>query len=635
MQSRVGRQSTWRRLLLVGLCAPLGMLILAGCQHVDPPKPVVKYENLGPRKVPNFLKGTILERADLENTEPFGVSSYGLVANLRDTGDGRASTTVTQFMIRQMVKHQFASATGMTPSDALNDSRFAVVRVDGNIPPGARKGQTFDVLVSALPENRTTSLAHGDLYETDLFIQGANSNDPAGSVNTQAECKGPIFVNPAYALKSPDAAGAKNSLRYGVVLDGGIISADRALVLRVREPQMSLSRQIESQINQRFQKLADKDRRVEQGNAVAFAQDEGMILLYVPLAYRGDWEHYTGVAMHLYLGNSPEFALLKGKELAAEAVKPNSLLPDISYCWEGLGANAIPAIVPLMSHSDPKVAYAAARAAAFLDEPSAYAVLQRMAQTDKHPFQIAAIQTLGNLPPSQQINHILRSLLDAPQNVARLEAYRVLVKNNDPVTRDHSIVTTVVNEKFVLDIVPSEGPPVIYASRTGLPRLGVMGNRPTLQMPITYTALNNRLMIASDPKNKFLTIFYRRTGEDAAVKLYSSPDLAEIIARLGGAGADNDSDKLDFTYGDIVAIVQGLSDSKKLYAATPAGSLPVSFMLQQVAGVESSVYNAPVISDAHSPNGASGSADGLPDLNPNETVDSRSRPDAANSGRPQ
>ena len=106
-------------------------------------------------------------------------------------------------------------------------------------------------------------------------------------------------------------------------------------------------------------------------HAVAFSQDEGIVNLFVPESYRGDWEHFAGVAMHLYIASSPEFALIKGRQLAEEAVKDGAPLADISYCWEGLGVEALPAIVPLMTHEKPDVAFFAARAAAFLGEPIA------------------------------------------------------------------------------------------------------------------------------------------------------------------------------------------------------------------------------------------------------------------------
>src|SRR4051794_33390840 len=117
----------WRNLLLgAGVLAFVGF----GCAPEEAPKPVVKYENLGPRKVPEFLKGTILERADLLNTEPYDVSSFGLVANLRETGDCAASTAVREYMTKQMLKHQFGAAHSsvedLGPQRVLNDSHFAI-----------------------------------------------------------------------------------------------------------------------------------------------------------------------------------------------------------------------------------------------------------------------------------------------------------------------------------------------------------------------------------------------------------------------------------------------------------------------------------------------------------------------------
>src|SRR5207253_5509509 len=132
------------------------------------------------------------------------VSGFGLVSNLDGTGNSDAPSTVRDYIIKEMGKHKWGSklVTGApvpSPEEALRDSRNAIVRVDGYLPPGIRQGQTFDVQVSAIPEGYTTSLAHGDVYQTDLRIMGANSRDPGGSVNVHARCEGPILVNPVYA----------------------------------------------------------------------------------------------------------------------------------------------------------------------------------------------------------------------------------------------------------------------------------------------------------------------------------------------------------------------------------------------------------------------------------------------------
>ena len=167
---------------------------------------------------------------------------------------------------------------------------------------------------------------------------------------------------------------------------------------------------------------------------MAAAYDEAIVQLMVPRSFRGDWQHFAGVATHLYMNNSVAFASAKAKELGEEAQKPGRPLMEISYAWEGLGSAALTQIQPLMTSKDPNVAFAAARAAAFIGDPTggATAALIHMAGTPNQPNQLAAIQVLGALPPSTSLNHLLRDLLDTNQSLVRIEAYKVLAQNKRP-----------------------------------------------------------------------------------------------------------------------------------------------------------------------------------------------------------
>src|SRR5688572_15794153 len=261
------------------LCAlALAFTLAPGCSK-KATKPVERYATLPPKKVPPFLKDTVFEKTDVLNTEPLVVSGFGLVANLDGTGASDVSNAVRDYMIKEMQKHKFGSdlLRGMRdvpPERVLRDPRFAIVRVDGYMPPGVREGETFDVNVSALPESTTSSLAGGDLYQTDLQINGANAMNPGGSVNLWARCEGPLFVNPAYAMeKNPTEATVKRSLRRGIVMDGGRAAQSRPLILRLRAPQRSMARRIEQRVDERFQEIRP--------DVIAAAQDEGLVHLYV------------------------------------------------------------------------------------------------------------------------------------------------------------------------------------------------------------------------------------------------------------------------------------------------------------------------------------------------------------------
>ncbi len=571
------------RLSIAGLA-----LTLVGCssnKKKAPPPVASKYQQLPPKELPDFLKGTILERVDVANTGQFAVSGYGLVANLNGTGDTRCSNPVREYMLKLMTKRGFGSRQmgygSQTPERVLDDPRFAIIRVDGLIPPGARRGQRFDVQVSALRDNNTSSLAQGQLYRCDLKIDGADPRNPGASLDVQAIAEGDIFVNPAYALElNSTGSAARTSLRTGAVLGGGIVQMDRPVALRVRQPSYAVARQIEQRLDLYFQ----DDR-------YASAKDDGVVLLMMPEKFGTDWEHFKGVVTHVFFNPSPDFKIAKSEQLAKEAVKPDAPLEDISYCWEALGPQALPFITPLMTHPQPDVAFAAARAAAFLGEVSAETVLLEIARTKDNPFQINAVQTLGKLRPSPEVSARLRTLLSSPETLVRLEAYRALAA-----VEDSAIFSRVIEEKFWLDIISNDGPPLIYATRRGVPRLAVFGRKPTIDLPITFSAMEGKLTISSNPGRKTLTIFYRGPGVRKPVTVESNPDIAELAARLAGAGPPEEV-RLKFSYCDVVAIVQSLADKQKVTAARQAADhrVPVAFVLQELPFALEPVYDAPAL----------------------------------------
>jgi hypothetical protein len=561
------------------------VVAVSGCGSQAPPKPTkVAYTDLGLKKsLPPYLKDTILERTDLANTGPLAVSSYGLVMNLRYSGDTRAPTAVRDWMIKEMYRHGMGSLRipgyrDMTPERVLADKRAAIVTVGAFIPPGARKGQRVDAYCVALPQSDTASLAGGTLYQCELRLMGANPLNPAGSVNKFVEARGPLFINPAYALQTPTVTDgvARSGARTATVLGGGYITADRPVQLRLRTPQWNISRAVEQVINQRFQQVADKPRQDGRGMCAAEAQDEGYLNLYVPMSYKGNWEHFMGVVTHLYINLNPAVAVIKAQELAQEATQPGALLEDISYALEAIGPAAVPYITPLLAHPSPDVRFAMARAGTYLGDLASEDALIQIAKTTGHPFRLNAIVCLGEVPNNVEINRALATCLDSEESLIRINAYKVLAAGGDM-----HVISRPVNETFILDIVDSKGPPLIYANRIGEPRLAVFGNRTSLNQPVTFTAFDTQLTIATNPERPhLLSIYYRGEELQEPIKTLSRPNVAELAARLGGSG----DEKLRFSYGDIVGMLQSMSDSGKVSSA---------FVLQDVPMVDENLLDTP------------------------------------------
>jgi len=196
------------------------------------------------------------------------------------------------------------------------------------------------------------------------------------------------------------------------------------------------------------------------------------------------------------------------------------------------------------------------------------------------------------------VNHMLRQLLDAPDAVVRIEAYRVLAES-----KDASIFSQVINDKFMLDIIPSKGPPLIYATRRGNQRFAIFGNKPALQLPAAFSALNNRLTITSNAGERAVKIFYRDPTVDRPQAIISNPDIAELIARLGGEGPKDSPQKLDFSYGEIVSVVQAMTRNNQVVAMLGASRVPTPFVLQSTPRVQSEIDVAPTIPDRSRPQG--------------------------------
>jgi hypothetical protein len=176
------------------------------------------------------------------------------------------------------------------------------------------------------------------------------------------------------------------------------------------------------------------------------------------------------------------------------------------------------------------------------------------------------------------INGNLATLLDSSESLVRIEAYKVLAAHNDPHIFSKVIHTKLNPEnEFVLDLIASSGPPLIYCSRLGQPRVAIFGRKVSMETPVVFSAFDARLTIATlQDKPRTLNIYYRDAGRRTPVEVLSSPDLGELVARLGGASDEG----LHFTYGDIVAILQSM---------TTARQVPAAFVLQPLPGINTGV----------------------------------------------
>ena len=221
-------------------------------------------------------------------------------------------------------------------------------------------------------------------------------------------------------------------------------------------------------------------------------------------------------------------------------------------------------------------------------------MLMAIARTPDHPFCLSAVRTLAAMPASPEANQSLRQLLNVDNNAVRIEAYRSLVRNRDP-----RVFTQVVQEKYVLDLVPSSGTPLVFATSRGLPRIAVFGTRQTLVTPVTFSSLDSRLTITADEPGGTVTLYYRSEASagdrtTGIVRQQSRADLPDLLARLGGEAAE-DERRLDFSYADVVSLLQAMHQAGKLTGAALDGTaVPITLVIEE--GDDVGADNADMIS---------------------------------------
>ena len=181
-------------------------------------------------------------------TSPWGLGNQrieraALVTGLADTGCDPPPDPRRQMLLEEM------QARGVIePNRLLAAQSTALVWVSGNLHPGIRKGDHFDVLVEVPPGHDTTSLAGGYLMETRL-VEMAILGNRIRDGHTLGLAEGPMLVDPV----SSGTLDSVATLR-GRVPGGGVALTSRPIGLSINPEHRSvgLSKRVGDCINRRF-----------------------------------------------------------------------------------------------------------------------------------------------------------------------------------------------------------------------------------------------------------------------------------------------------------------------------------------------------------------------------------------------
>jgi hypothetical protein len=493
-----------------------------------------------------IMRGTVASETSLVGFDPLVVRGYGIVVGLRDTGSRQMPSDVRAFLSQELAKRGFGSgAPGspkMTPQQLLNSSDSAVVIVEGVIPPGAPKGSRFDVRVTTAPGTSTTSLEGGRLLVADLrpgaLYTGSRQPFPL------AEGAGSIVINP---FVEPNATQRDTINRSsGRILDGGTLSKDMKLKLRLQTPSHSRSESIQNTINTLF------PRESKQKDQTAHGRSGETIDLTVPPSYRRRTGEFAELVRHspLNVENAEQTAMAIRRSLLSNPGAAGAA----SWRWQALGKRALPMIQDLYEYPEEQPRFAALNTGAKLNDMLAVAPLLQMAKSsDSITYRTESIKLLGRMGVNAEIEIGLRELLNDSDVEIRLAAFEALDRRRDP-----HIIGIEMGKKFVLNIVPSKYK-MIYVSQSGQPRIVIFGEDVEVKRPMTLYTWSGRLIIKADEGDKLLEVFYRERPETPAVVDRVKPDMSSMVSYFARRPTpDRPESGLNFTYSETISALHEL-----------------------------------------------------------------------------
>jgi hypothetical protein len=413
----------------------------------------------------------------------------------------------------------------------LRSPRTALAIVRGVIPPGARKGDRFDVEISVPARDQTTSLEGGWLLEVELKEKAAVDGVGVLSGRTLGKAAGPILTT-----MSTDAAVPAEP-RRGRILGGGVAKIDRDFTLLTDSTHRSAryTMEVSKRINERYRNPG------RDAKPIAEAKDNAQIMLQVPTAYRQNISRYLAVVRRIPLWAGPqEASQLAGIQQLERELMVAATARESAMQLEAIGLKGVPALKKGLDSPDADVRFFAAESLAYLGEPAAANELFSAVHSIPE-YRAHALTALGSL--DEAIARLkLRDLLSDPSSAEiRYGAFRALT-SLDP--RDKRMSPEVIADYVHVYRPETSGPPMIHVSSHNRAEIVLFGNDLRLLPPLQLRAGRDIMLASSDADSGL--IMSSHSSRHPVRRDVSSLELMDVIRRAMAMGA---------TYPDIVAML--------------------------------------------------------------------------------
>jgi flagellar basal body P-ring protein FlgI len=446
------------------------------------------------------------------------VEGIGLVSGLDGTGSDPKPGGQRDFLLAELRKGEL----GERATEVVASKNTSMVIISGYLPPGIKKGQRFDVQVSAtaptLP-TETTSLLRGRLERTSMRPM-ALMGRKVQKGHVQASAEGPVLINSLFETRDD----VSNHLR-GIVLGGGVATADRPLGLVVTDKESSIKmvRSMAHSINQRFTTTGEMGRE-----GVAEPKTDRTIKLEVPPEYEHNSGRFFRALLSIAFDETTAARVNRLASLDRQIAVPETA-KSAALELEAIGQEGIPSLKRALRHHDFGVKFAAAEALAYMGESDGVQTLETAAENEP-AFRWHALAALTSLDSIDAREALVR-LLHVNSIETRYGAFRAL-QSRSP--EDIAIEGKWLADDYNFHVIPSTAPPVLHFSKSERPEIVVFGESQAVSDGFLF--VEPGLTVKGVGKGNVEIVRYSvGTG---AIRKTCGATIAELIPAAANVGMD-------------------------------------------------------------------------------------------------
>lgn len=445
------------------------------------------------------------------------VEGVGLATGLDGTGSSPVPSGQLEFL-----KRNLESDDGVADiSAAVKSKNTSIVLIKGNLPPGSKKGDRFDLEIGVMvtPKTETSSLEYGELRPTELQpLKLLGRSVKHGKVSAMAE--GRVLVDSLFETRkdAPDQL-------HGIIPGGGICKEDLpvGLTVKTKETAVRVTRAIAHSINRRFTTVNDNGRE-----GAAKPTTDRIVRLQVPDAYKHNIGRFANVVMLMTVEESAQERVARLDQLDRKIADPTNAA-RAALELEGIGEEAIPTLRRALQHHDPEVKFYVAQALAYMDEADGVDVL-KAAALNEPAFRWHALTALASIEQSPA-RAALEELTDVESAETRYGAFRALMARSpeDPLIRGRWL-----SDDFYFHVIPGTAKPMLHISRSKRPEIVLFGANQTVADNFLHVESGLTVQGIGEDRVR-VTRYIPSRGEFSKT---CSTEIRDLIETLSDVGVD-------------------------------------------------------------------------------------------------